>query len=195
MEASILDSTKKILGVPDDYTAFDTDIITHINSAFAVVSQIGVGPTHGFAIEDSGEKWEDLALPADQLGLLKTLIFLKTQMLFDPPATSFLIGAKNDQIEELTTRLSWMREAELPLVPSEDLDEPVVIPGDSASGAVLTPAYVWVMDHNLHFFPAAVKCWELDTNEELEPEEIQYINNNRVLALWPVPIAGRWRVS
>lgn len=115
METSILKSTKKILGLADEYTAFDLDVITHINSAFAILNQIGVGPLEAFTIEDDTAIWADLGLPQDQMNLVRTYIFLRVRMLFDPPTTSFLIDAVNKQIEEYETRLSYLRENAIPL--------------------------------------------------------------------------------
>lgn len=192
MEPSILKSTKKILGVGDDDSAFDLDILTHINSSFAIVSQIGVGPTTGFFIEDDTAEWADIDLPADQLALLRSYMFLKVRMLFDPPPTSFHIKAMEDQIAEHYNRLSYMREEQIPPLVINTPDE---LPAESAAGVQLTEVYVWIINHNLHFFPAAIKFYALDTEDELEPESVQYLNNDRILASWPVPTAGRWRVS
>lgn len=110
MENSILNSTKKILGVAATYTAFDLDIITHINSSFSVLNQLGVGPVDGFSIESEEAIWDDLELPLNQLSMVRTYIFLKTRMLFDPPTTSFLIEATEKQIQEHEWRLSTFRE-------------------------------------------------------------------------------------
>ena len=99
MEESILNSTKKILGVGPDYNAFDIDIITDINAAFSVVNQLGIGPTDGFMIEDAYSEWGDLQLPMNQQNLLKTYIFLKVRLLFDPPTSGFLLDAMNKQVE------------------------------------------------------------------------------------------------
>lgn len=110
MENSILKSTKKILGIDGDYTAFDLDIITHINASFSVLDQIGIGPVGGFYIEDSGPRWQDLNLPQAQLNMVRTYVFLKVRMLFDPPTTSFLIDAMEKQISEYEYRLSVNRE-------------------------------------------------------------------------------------
>lgn len=115
MECSILTSTKKILGVSESYEAFDLDIITHINSAFSTLTQLGIGPEDGFAIEDKDAEWEDLELPLVQLSMVRTYIFLKTRMLFDPPTTSFLIEAMNKQIEEHEWRLNVSRENLIPI--------------------------------------------------------------------------------
>ncbi len=115
MESSILISTKKILGVAANYTAFDLDIITHINSAFSILNQLGIGPLMGFAIEDDTKLWDDLVLPQNQLSMVKTYIFIKTRMLFDPPTTSFLIEAMSKQIEEHEWRLGVFRDELIPL--------------------------------------------------------------------------------
>lgn len=113
MESSILNSTKKILGLSDEYTPFDLDVITHINSTFSHLNQLGVGPLAGFLIDDASADWDDLELPINQLGLVKTYVFLKVRMLFDPPATSFHIEAMNNQIQEHEWRLSVFREGAL----------------------------------------------------------------------------------
>jgi hypothetical protein len=111
MESSILTSTKKILGVSSDYTAFDLDIITHINSTFSILNQLGIGPVDGFMIEDDEAEWDDLEIPQNQLNMARTYIYIKVRMLFDPPATSFLIEAMNKQIEEHGWRLNTLRES------------------------------------------------------------------------------------
>lgn len=115
MEDSILKSTKRILGIEESYTAFDLDILTHINSTFTIISQLGVGPEGGFVAYDDEAKWSDFGAPDDQLSIIKTYVFLRVRMLFDPPTTSFLIEAVNKQITEYETRLSYLREDLIPL--------------------------------------------------------------------------------
>lgn len=107
---SILNSTKKILGLAPTYTPFDLDVITHINTAFSTLNQLGLGPDGGFAIEDESELWTDLDLPTNQLSAVKTYVYLKTRMLFDPPNTSYHVTSMNDQIRELEWRLNVLRE-------------------------------------------------------------------------------------
>lgn len=119
METSILTSTKKILGVGEDYTAFDLDILTHINSAFSSLDQLGVGPQGGFFIEGSEVNWAELNLPQNQLNMVRTYIFLKVRMMFDPPATSFLIEATNNQIQEHEWRLRAFAEGDFEPVVEE----------------------------------------------------------------------------
>jgi hypothetical protein len=113
MIMSILNSTKKVLGVAEDYTVFDEDIIMHINTAFSTLTQLGVGPAEGFMIEDAVAEWDDYlpGAPDDpQYNSVKSYVFLKVQMLFDPPQTSYLITAKEKQIQELEWRLNVHRE-------------------------------------------------------------------------------------
>jgi hypothetical protein len=115
MEASILTSTKKVLGIAESYTAFDLDIIMHINATFSVLSQIGVGPIGGFTVQDETDAWVDLEVPNDQLNLIRTYVFLKVRLLFDPPTTSFLLEATTNQIKEYEWRLSMLREDLIPI--------------------------------------------------------------------------------
>jgi hypothetical protein len=110
VEQSILNSTKKILGIAADYTVFDLDIITHINTAFSTLTQLGVGPAHGFMISDETETWQDFIGDDLQNNSVKSYVFLKVRSLFDPPQTSYLIQATERQIQELEWRLNVHRE-------------------------------------------------------------------------------------
>lgn len=102
---SILDSTKKILGLDPEYTAFDLDVIMHINSAFFELNQLGVGPERGFSIADSESKWQEF-IGEESIEAVKTLVALKVRLLFDPPATSFHLKAVEDQIAKFEWRLN-----------------------------------------------------------------------------------------
>jgi len=110
METSILTSTKKILGIAEDYIVFDLDIITHINSAFSTLAQLGVGPPEGFMITDATAVWDDFVSADFQYNSVKSYVFLKVRQLFDPPSTSYLIAAVEKQIQELEWRLNVYRE-------------------------------------------------------------------------------------
>lgn len=112
MEQSILKSTKKTLNLAPDYTAFDLEVITHINSAFSTLTQLGVGPLEGFMIEDDKAVWDDFIVLSDDpsYNSVKSYIYLKTRMLFDPPTTSFHIEAMDRQIQEMEWRLNVNRE-------------------------------------------------------------------------------------
>lgn len=115
METSILKSTKKVLNVPEEYTAFDLDIITAIDSSFSTLVQLGVGPDEGFSIEDSTTTWDDLGLSKKLTNMVKTYINLKALLVFDPPTTSFLLDARKEQIAELEWRISAFREELIPI--------------------------------------------------------------------------------
>lgn len=112
MSNSILTSTKKILGVDESYTAFDVDIITHINSVFNTLNDLGIGPAEGFMIEDATANWSDFLGTDVNLNSVKTYMYLRVRMLFDPPTTSYLINALNEQKKELEWRLNSRREVE-----------------------------------------------------------------------------------
>lgn len=113
MEQSILKSTKKVLNIGIADLSFDLDVLTYINAAFSILNQLGVGLIEGYVIEDDTVLWTDLSLPTNQMNLVKTYVYLKTRMLFDPPTTSFLIEACNKQIEEYEWRLNVFRETVL----------------------------------------------------------------------------------
>lgn len=110
MEPSILTSTKKVLGIAETYTAFDLDILTHINSSFSTLDQLGVGPAGGATIEDARAEWDSLELPQNQLNMVRTYVFLRVRLIFDPPSTSFAIAAMEKQLEEHVWRLNVFRE-------------------------------------------------------------------------------------
>lgn len=110
METSILLNTKKMLGLAEDYDVFDLDVITHINSAFSTLTQLGVGPEAGFMIEDDTAVWSDFISDDLQYNSVKSYIFLRVRQLFDPPTTSYLISAVDSQIKELEWRLNVHRE-------------------------------------------------------------------------------------
>lgn len=105
MEDSILITIKKLLGLTEDYEAFDTDIMIHINTYLGVLNQLGVGK-EGFMIEGKDETWEDyLEGNSVILNEAKTYIYLRVRQVFDPPASSVLGQAFDKQIDELGWRM------------------------------------------------------------------------------------------
>ena len=125
MDTSILNSTKKILGLAEDYTVFDHDVITHINTAFSILTQLGIGPPNGFMIEDDSAEW-DAFVDDDQLNTVKSYVYLKTRQLFDPPQTSYLINAMERQIVELEWRMNVYREETGWVDPDPDIPEELI---------------------------------------------------------------------
>ena len=102
---NILDSIKKLLGIDEADLNFDQELIMHINSVFMVLNQLGVGPVGGFKISSNEEVWTDFVSTRLDLESVKSYIYLKVRLLFDPPQNSFLVGAIEKQIEENEWRL------------------------------------------------------------------------------------------
>lgn len=126
MEQSILTSVKKMLGVDASDTAFDLDIIMHINSAFATLNQLGIGPENGFAIEDASAVWATFYGNDPRYNAIRTYMYLKVRYAFDPPQTSYLVDALKEQITEHEWRLNAYRETTqwtdpTGTIPSDDL--------------------------------------------------------------------------
>jgi hypothetical protein len=125
MTDSILTSTKKNLGIEASYTAFDEDIKLHINSVFSTLHQLGIGPVDGFAIVNDTAVWSDFLDGDLRLNSVKTYVYLRVRMIFDPPTTGYHVAAVQKQIEELEWRLNVVREGDVwPF--SEDLDDGVL---------------------------------------------------------------------
>lgn len=108
---SILTSIKKLLGISEEYTHFDADLIMHINSVFLILTQIGVGPSEGFSISDETAKWTDFIQDSLRLGAVKSFMYLKVKLLFDPPSSSSVMEATNKLIDELEWRLTIASES------------------------------------------------------------------------------------
>jgi hypothetical protein len=107
---SILESTKKVLNLASDYDVFDQDVIMHINSAFSTLNQLGVGPDQGFMIEDDVPTWEAFIGTDPRLNHIKSYVFLRVRLLFDPPTTGYMVEATQKQILELEWRINSQRE-------------------------------------------------------------------------------------
>ena len=107
---SILTSIKKLLGIQEDYEHFDADIIMHINSVFMILTQLGVGPSAGFTIEDKTSTWTDFVSDTTKVEAVKSYIYLKVRLLFDPPASSAVIESINRMISEYEWRLNIAAE-------------------------------------------------------------------------------------
>lgn len=109
LDGVILDEIKKLLGLDKDYDVFDLDTILGINTVFANLQQLGVGTDEAFQVLDNTEKWSDFYA---HLGMetnfaqVKSLIFMRVKLLFDPPTSSFALESYNKQIAELEWRLN-----------------------------------------------------------------------------------------
>jgi hypothetical protein len=109
---SILTSIKKLLGITEEDEYFDADIIMHINTVFMTLTQLGVGPAEGFAIEDKTAIWTDFIENVSKLQAVKTYIFLKVKLVFDPASVgSSTLSAYERTIQELEWRLNVEAES------------------------------------------------------------------------------------
>lgn len=109
---SILTSVKKMLGISEEYEHFDPEIIMHINSVLMVLTQIGIGPPEGFAIEDETSSWTDFVSDTTKLEAIKTYVYLRVRLIFDSSSlTSAVIESINRTVNELEWRLNVIAES------------------------------------------------------------------------------------
>jgi hypothetical protein len=127
---SILNKTKKAIGIGADYTPFDVDIIMHINSVFAVLTQLGVGPVGGFEIEDDTPTWETYTGGDKELNMVKSLMYARVRLLFDPPTTGYGLEHLKKVADEYEWRLMTVIEARI------------------AIALQTSSAEVWIIDEN-----------------------------------------------
>ena len=111
MGDSILTSIKKLLGIKEEYKYFDADIIIHINSVFMILKQLGVGPPDGFSISDESSVWSDFIDNSSDIESVKSYVYLKVKLLFDPPLSSAAMEAMKQLISELEWRLTLAAES------------------------------------------------------------------------------------
>lgn len=103
---SILTSIKKLLGIEEEYTHFDMDIIMHVNAALMSLSQLGVGPDDGFFISDASALWADLLGTRTDIEAVRLYVAMKVRLMFDPPSTSYVLDAMERQLREMEWRLN-----------------------------------------------------------------------------------------
>lgn len=100
---SILTSVKEMLGDAEWDDHFDLPLIIHINSTLMILNQLGVGPAEGFRIEDASAVWTDFTLGKVDIEAVKSYVYLKVKLIFDPPLSSAVIS----EIEKLISELEW----------------------------------------------------------------------------------------
>lgn len=106
MSTSILTDVKKLLGFDSTYTAFDTDIIIGINSAIGVLYQLGVAnDDECVVVTGTTETWDDIIDDAANLEMIKQYVYLRTRRIFDPPASSSVMQAIDNEVKELEWRI------------------------------------------------------------------------------------------
>ncbi len=112
MDESIFLEIKKLLGLDQSYEAFDQDILIHINTFLGVLNQLGVGK-QGFYITGPTETWSQFLTDASvTLNEVKTYLYLRVRMVFDPPTSSSFAQAINDTWKELEWRINTKVDAD-----------------------------------------------------------------------------------
>ena len=106
MEESIFKTIKSLLGPEAEYDVFDPDILIFINGALATLTQLGIGPAEGFRITGETETWRDLLGDYKDLESVKTYIYMKVRLVFDPPSSSSVMSAYEEMCKELEWRLN-----------------------------------------------------------------------------------------
>lgn len=129
MTTSILDDIKKVLNLAPDYTAFDPDIIMHINSVFSTLNQLGVGPDGGFMITDRNAVWSDFLGDDFRLNNIKSYMYLRVKSFFDPPTLRYVVNALDNQIKEFEWRINAQRETIAWTDPNPNPDNAIVLDG------------------------------------------------------------------
>ena len=112
MNNSILNTIKEMMGIEIEETAFDNDIIVHINTVFFILNQLGVGPTEPFIIRDEYATWDNFISDSTNLESIKTYMYLKVKLLFDPPQSSSHVEALKQSASEFEWRLNLVAESE-----------------------------------------------------------------------------------
>lgn len=138
MTDSILNTTKKLLGIAEENTEFDLDIILHINSVFTILTQLGVGPSKGFSILDSSSVWSDFIPEGEMMEAVKSYMACKVRMLFDPPTSSTTMQALQNMCNELEWRLNVLCDTTVGEVYTESEVSDIV---DDALGVILNEKY------------------------------------------------------
>lgn len=102
---SILDSIKQLLGIDVNDTSFDKELIIHINGALMILNQLGVGPEDGYLIVDKNNTWDEFVPGQKNLEAIKSSVYLRVRLIFDPPQNSFLVTSIEKQIQEYDWRI------------------------------------------------------------------------------------------
>ena len=103
---SILDSIKQLLGIDVNDNNFDKELVVYINGALMILNQLGVGPENGYLIDNNYNTWEEFIGERDDLEIIKSAVYLRVRLIFDPPQNSFLVNALEKQMEEYDWRIT-----------------------------------------------------------------------------------------
>ena len=194
---SILDDTKKLLGISPDDPSFDTDVMIHINSTFSILHQLGVGPADGFEITSKNQLWADFLGTNKLVNSAKTLVYLQTRLWFDPPTNGGDLAAKKEQLLELQWRINVAVDKGIvnvfPITPGweqqiEEFIDEYLESHPFADGFVhkqLVPVSNWYFEHPLGRIPT-VQVWINGELVLVEAEATEFAVNIQ----FPSPAVG-----
>lgn len=103
---NILETVKKLIGIPKEDTSFDVDIIIYINSTLVILSQLGLSEADKLPVVDEFTDWTNLLADRTDLEIVKSYISMKTKLMFDPPTSSVAMEALNRTIAEMEWRIA-----------------------------------------------------------------------------------------
>lgn len=112
MEESILNSIKEMLGIYPDDTAFDNELVSHINNAISDLLHVGEGTDYAFQIYDSSTVWSELVSNKAAQAQAKQYVYCKVRTLFDPPSNSFVVDSITKSKDEALWRFYMMQDQE-----------------------------------------------------------------------------------
>lgn len=120
---SILEDVKQMVGQEYDDDTYDVDILTHINAVFFTLNQLGVGPENGFVVDNKNQLWNLYEVPSNLINAVKSYIYIRVRLLFDPPTNSFLVTSLQKQVDQVEWRLMVNQDPKLVNVDLEDLED------------------------------------------------------------------------
>lgn len=104
---SILNTVKAYIGPMGDDTSFDAELIMHINSALATLTQLGVGPKTGYCITGERETWVAfMGNDEPLLNFVPEYVGIKVKLVFDPPQNQSVREALERSLAESTWRIA-----------------------------------------------------------------------------------------
>lgn len=111
--SSILGTIKDLLGgAAANSTDFDGEIMVHINTQFGVLYQLGVGPSQGYMITSADNEWSEFTSGNKLLEMVKSYIYMRVRLLFDPPQNSSVLTYFKDAADILESRIRDMVDKE-----------------------------------------------------------------------------------
>ena len=105
MSDSVLLSIKQMLGISPEDTSFDANVIMSINTALTTLMDLGLTEVEDEIVTDDIMTWDDLLGGRTDIEYVKTYIYQKVKMIFDPPTSTAAIDAMQRSISELEWRI------------------------------------------------------------------------------------------